>query len=765
MQRGPADRPLRNLPRTAGIAAVLLLLAVSGLLGASGLSTGPSTPGPPLARGAPAPSAPAPVAPVDVAARAGPHADVQSSAARGAATNSSSPCPANATYSNGIDGFPTQGPNGANYSGLATNNSSYWISAWCFTQDTNPNGSITYCVYGYVGAGTNVVANFTPTCTLWLDDFDGVPCQPGTGNATIGAYGLNLSVVASPANGSGPSPLNLSWNASVGGISGGLPPYHYEVFVLSANFSFIDGSATGNVTLTEYGLYTVDVLAEDSTCTQSGFDSFTVQVYGPLGPHPVAIAATANSSTVPALVTYAVNTSALPANWSIQWDTPGIFSSPTNPGNSTWDAGNDANYSVYFPGSYAAEACFVQPDSVVYACGVSPSVVIGGAVPVTTHVTVAPGPYPTNVTYSVTLNPGVTLPSGTYLYLFADDVNGTGQWNESYGGHVTLTVAEACGAPLTPYVPTSGNCSWPAYVSLDGPLGGVDAGFLGGIYFAANLTAVGNASTWLPTLSLSYGPTNGTLPLNFTLNLTATNGVAPYYYSYTVFARTSGAANASFLPTTAVQAWGWNGSTLSFVLVFNHTGVYWVQVFVSDAEDHFVDSSLPLLVLGNVSPLRPLVVRPSLTGLVGIVAGGAEEFSVAVGGGVAPYTIQWAFGDGSYASSVVGATVSHTYTAPGTYTPSVTVTDARGRSVTELLPTISVSPATVTVPPTTAPSPNPMQVTYGGLSFAWVPVLAAAAVAAALTAVGLVQVRRERLRKEGERLLAEAGAADGSDPP
>lgn len=646
----------------------------------------------------------------------------------------------------------------------ASSNSSGSYAQWCFTQTLNPNGTTTYCVWGWyhslLGGGSS---NNTTSCVLWTNDEFGTPCDAVPANATLGSFPLNFSFQTTPSNGSGAAPLNFTWNASASGA--GLPPYHFIIYIDSAAYSFLGTGAAGNVTLTQYGLYEVDAIASDSTCSESSFVSFPLEVYGPLGPNPVSITTSASSSTVPSNVTFSVNASNLPANWSVAWATPGIFSSPSG-GGSAWNAELNANYTYFFPGNYSATACFVEPDGAVYACGTSATIALGGSMPVTTSVTVPTSGFPVNVTYSATLAPGTWLPNGTYLYLYAHSVFGGGLFNESNGTSVSLTVPEGCGYPYTPYVPVAGNCSWPAVFSLDNAFGGVDAGFLGMVVLQANLAVNGTVGNWTPTLSISWGPMNGTLPLNFTLNLSATNGIAPYYYSYSVFGRTSGAVNASFLPSVAVQAWGWNGSTLNEVIPLNHTGVYWVQAFLSDSEDHWVADSLPLIVLGNVSPLAPLHVHPVVSVPAGLLAGtGQAQFSILVGGGYAPYAIQWSFGDGSYASSLPGERVLHTYLSAGTFVPTVTVTDARGHQVTETLAEVTVAPApTIVHGPERAAPTTPGTLTFGSLSFAWVPVLAVGVVAALLLVLGRRAVRAEA-RRQGERLVEEALSEAGADPP
>jgi hypothetical protein len=598
---------------------------------------------------------------------------------------------------------------------------------------------------------------YNATC-VWITTDPFCADLPTAG--VIGETGLNMSVATTPANGTGPAPLTFGWNVAV--TSGGLPPYRTYVVVTSPDFYNESTNGTGNLTLGETGLYDVVVMAEDSSCTQVSFVEFGLQVWGSLGPNPVQLAASSNATSVPATVSYQVNTSALPTGWSLFWDAPGIFVSPD--GMSAF--GNDSsvvNATYFFPGNYSAEVCFVQPDSVDYGCGVSPTIALTGSSPVATSVVVGTGPYPVNVTFSATIVNAAGLPNGTSVVLSAPTAGGYGVSNSSSGtASANLTVAAGCGYPWTYSIPPTGVCVWTAEVALIATTS-LDNGFLGLTTISANLSASGTPSTWYPSVSYSYGPLNGSLPLNFSLNFSAANGVAPYAYSYTVVGRASGSANTSFYPPMGGQVYGWNGSTVSLVLPLNSSGIYWINVFVADASDQWVTFSPPLLVLGNVSPLRPLSVSASgPSGTAAVVAGSAATFLATATGGDGPLAVEWNFDDGTYGSSLLGATVSHVYLVPGRYTPTVTVTDGAGHSVTETLPTIVVTaaPAPASPPTTSAPGVPSYQI-------AWLPVAEAALVGAAFVLVGELWARRE-VQKDGEALvesLKAEGASKPSDEP
>ncbi len=91
-----------------------------------------------------------------------------------------------------------------------------------------------------------------------------------------------------------------------------------------------------------------------------------------------------------------------------------------------------------------------------------------------------------------------------------------------------------------------------------------------------------------------------------------------------------------------------------------------------------------LVAYRYVAPLRTAVASDAKAGM--------EPFTVhlnaTVAGGLPPYSFTWRFRDGS--SSTVGNPV-HTFSAPGSYNVTVTVTDLSGQVANQSL-TVSVSP-------------------------------------------------------------------------
>lgn len=137
---------------------------------------------------------------------------------------------------------------------------------------------------------------------------------------------------------------------------------------------------------------------------------------------------------------------------------------------------------------------------------------------------------------------------------------------------------------------------------------------------------------------------------------------------------------------TAPYTYVWNfgdGSTSTSANpthVYLEAGSYTTTLVVTDAEGHTVSLSQ------NVSISNPMTVT---VGAVPVL--GSEplvvDFTAVAANGTAPYVYTWEFGDGAVGS---GATVSHTYTTPGTYEVKVSVVDALlhdtgGRVVVEVL--------------------------------------------------------------------------------
>jgi hypothetical protein len=94
----------------------------------------------------------------------------------------------------------------------------------------------------------------------------------------------------------------------------------------------------------------------------------------------------------------------------------------------------------------------------------------------------------------------------------------------------------------------------------------------------------------------------------------------------------------------------------------------------------------------------PLTAQAQWDSTDGNTAPATFLFEADAEGGTEPYTFQWDFGDGQQA---IGRNIEHTYENPGTYTATLTVTDATGQSASDTTSSIQVIPAPTTEPPPT----------------------------------------------------------------
>lgn len=578
-------------------------------------------------------------------------------------------------------------------------------------------------------------------------------CIPVPNGTVIAETGVSFILNSTPANGSGAAPLNFSWNLTV--LGGGLPPYRSVLMVLGASWSVNSTRGVGNLTITTPGTYTVDLFVEDSTCTQVGGALFSIMAWGAIGPHPFNVTASANATTVPGTVTYTANNSTLPPGWWIDWSTPGLGAQ-----------GSQINHTYYLPGAYNASACFVEPNYNLYACATSPYVTVNGTPLLATGSSVPAGHDPGNVTFYANITNSSLLPANTSIYLYA--WNGTSAvWAQTNNSSLTINETAGCGFPWTAVVPLSLNCTWMAIVSLLGPVNGPDHGFLGSTHILAKVRVNGTLANWFPTASFSSGPTNGSAPLNFTVNLTANGGVAPYRYYFDLFGRSSPTGNSTAFAPVAGYRLGWNGSQTQIALTLNSTGVYWFQVFAVDTANSFVTYAPALIYVGNVShyiPGPPLTVSWAVWGGSSSPNGSSVKFMAKVTGGVAPYSIQWSFGDGTFGSSVSGAAITHRYARAGTFQPQLAVSDAQGVQILPYLQPLSVSfPGRPSVPGWSisgplSPAAHPSA--PAGIS----TFLVSTVVAGLLITLSGVLYRRE-IRRQGEALVADIEArGNGSDP-
>jgi PKD repeat protein len=206
------------------------------------------------------------------------------------------------------------------------------------------------------------------------------------------------------------------------------------------------------------------------------------------------------------------------------------------------------------------------------------------------------------------------------------------------------------------------------------------------------------------SVSISASPTSGTAPLTVDFTSTVTGGSAPYTYDWDF-----GTGSKTPNPNP--------------VYTYSAAGTYGASVTVTDSQGHVASSNVVTITVSPVAGALQVTAYDSASD------GNAplnESFTCTVTGGTPAYSYVWNFGDGG--TSILEDPY-HTYTSAGTYSATVTVTDAASNTATSNALTIVVSPAPLSVSISASPSsgPPPLDVAFtstvqGGTSpytYAW----------------------------------------------
>jgi PKD repeat protein len=182
-----------------------------------------------------------------------------------------------------------------------------------------------------------------------------------------------------------------------------------------------------------------------------------------------------------------------------------------------------------------------------------------------------------------------------------------------------------------------------------------------------NVAGTSENDTWLFTVPDSVLLTSSALALETTqsvdVNASVTGGVAPYHLTV-AFGDGTGAAVSG------------PGPTFSLAHRYGFAGAYVASVNLTDA-DGLVASASTASIRVTSGPALNATATPLWTDV-----GLAVSFLATNISGAAPFAYAWSFGDGA---SATGASPSHAFSAPGTYTVRANLTDAFGVTANDSL--------------------------------------------------------------------------------
>lgn len=163
----------------------------------------------------------------------------------------------------------------------------------------------------------------------------------------------------------------------------------------------------------------------------------------------------------------------------------------------------------------------------------------------------------------------------------------------------------------------------------------------------------------------SATPTVGNTPLTVAFNSSLEGGILPYSELWS-FGDGTGSTRANPVHT------------------YNTTGTFLVKIFASDGSGAQVVRYVNVTVLGS----QPLSVSATESRDTGTVPLEVAFTGLATGGSGGGYEYLWNFGDGSTGQ---GLQANHSYTAPGIFTPTVSVSDSQGDYAEYTLPAITIA--------------------------------------------------------------------------
>ncbi len=438
--------------------------------------------------------------------------------------------------------------------------------------------------------------------------------------------------------------------------------------------------------------------------TSTGYENFTYSF--PVAPLTARVASSSLAGTAP----LSVNLTSRPAGGD------GSYTFLWSLGDGSANASTlDVNHTYSSPGTYPVRYEVTDTGGRSYnvtltirvgadlVLGISATPTTGEApLPVTFNVTSATGGFaPYNVSWAFG-DGGVAFSSNvSYTYLIAGNFTATATLTDSVGDSLVRTVAvDVVGAVSAAAVANVTAGVAPFAVGFSGSASGGLGPYTYAWTFGDGASASGPSAahtyaspgTYTATLNVTDAYLRSSLatvsvevvaPLAASASGAPASGVAPLPVAF------SAAPTGGLAPFT--YAWNFGDGTTASGAQPSHTyaapGNFTATVSIADA---LGETALASVTVDVVSPLSVAATASAAAA----VSPAVIQFRATPGGGLGPYTYSWTFGDGASGS---GATTSHTYSAPGNYSVTVTATDTASETATTHLAVEVVAALTASV--------------------------------------------------------------------